>query len=69
VLGKQLATKQRIWVVGDDALPVRASSVDDPVVVFERSAAFAAYTVAAEYRYGTMYVRLYVRTASLPTGH
>jgi mannosyltransferase len=68
-LAKELATKQRIWIVGDDALPVRASSIDDPVVAFERSPAFAAYTVAAESRYGTMFVRLYVRTAPLPTSH
>jgi hypothetical protein len=65
-LARQLATRQRIWIVGDDALPVRASSVDDPMVTFERSPAFAAYAVAAESRYGTMYVRLYVRTAPLP---
>jgi hypothetical protein len=67
-LAKRLATEQRIWIVGDDALPIRASSVDDPVVAFERSPAFGAYTVAAESRYGTMYVRLYVRAAPLLAG-
>jgi hypothetical protein len=67
-LAQQLATTQRIWIIGDDSLPVRGSSVDDPVVAFERSPAFGAYTVAAESRYGTMYVRLYVRAAPRPLG-